>query len=172
MSLTNKKTKDAFATLMAAQVTIGKTAIKKKRNPQKKLKSYFAPKTNSLGYPMKHCKFQPEEGEFMYQPPWYGQLYAQDPQTEGTPPVYCRHCKLRPCLTRENENPMSMLGLFMQDNERRPPAVVRTNIANRLERERRRIFQLDCDAMMTHTQCMTEFVQFWFPDVDESADEL
>lgn len=25
---------------------------------------------------MKHCKYQPEEGDFMYQPPWYGQAYA------------------------------------------------------------------------------------------------
>ena len=107
----------------------------------------------------------------MYQPPWYGQLYAQDPQTDGIPPVYCTRCKLRPCLSRENENPMSLLGLFMQDNEHRPPAVVRTNIANRLERERRRIFQLDSEAPMAHTQCMIDFVQFWFPDADESGIE-
>jgi hypothetical protein len=173
----NNNKSDAFTTMMKSQASKDKSkpkANRKKHNPQKKLKTYFAPKTNSLGYPMKHCKFQPEEGAYMYQPPWYGQLYGKDPRTEGIPPVYCKSCKLGPCITREFENPMVLLGLFMQDNEHRPPAVVRVNIANRLERERRMVFKLDEDAPMTHTQCMTCFVQLWFPDVDkeESDDEL
>jgi hypothetical protein len=50
------------------------------------------------------------------------------------------------------------------DNDKKTPAQVRLIIANRLEMQRRRIFQLDFGAPPSHTQCTTDFVNLWFPD--------
>lgn len=161
--------KDAFATMMAAQSsmkhgTAKHAAAHKKGKQQRKLKAYFPPKKNHQGFPMKQCKFQPTEGAYMYRPWWYGRSYTNDPATEGIDPKYCKHCKLQPCLTVEEKHSMAGLGKHVMDFDKKNPAQVRLIIANRLEISRRRIFQLDFGAPPSHTQCMTEFVNFWFPD--------
>jgi len=167
---------NAFETMMAIparkKTTTRKHKITKKTNPQKNLKTYFAPKTNSVGYPMKHCRYQPEEDDFMYQPAWYGQRYVQDPSTEGVPPVYCTHCKLRPCLAREHQTDMTSLGHHLDAFQNKQPHEIRSALAYQLEMKRRVIFKLDCAAPMSQTQCVTNFVHFWYADAEESADEF
>lgn len=167
-------TKD-FDTIIPASVReddCKKTSVKKKRNPQTKLKTYFAPKTNSAGYPMKHCKYQPDEGDFMYQPPWYGQRYAQDPRSDGIRPVYCRHCKLCPCLAREHQHEMTSLGHHLDVYQNKQPHEIREALAYQLEMQRRLAFKLNCSAPMSQTQCVTDFVHFWYADVEDSGDEF
>lgn len=153
--------KDAFATMMAAQKH---ATPHKKGRKQRKIKAYFPPKKNHQGFPIKQCKFQPTEGAHMYLPWWYGQAYSKDPMTEGIYPKYCKHCKLQPCLTVEEKITMAGLGKHIMDFDKKTPAQVRLIIANRLELKRRRIFELDFGAPPSHTKCMTEFVNYWFPD--------
>jgi hypothetical protein len=161
--------KNAFATMMAARKSGDQTATKrvasgKKGKQQRKIKAYYPPKKNHQGFPMKECKFQPTEGAYMYRPWWYGRSYTNDPDNEGVYPTYCRHCKLQPCLTVEEKHHMSGSGKHLMDNDKKKPAQVRLIIANRLEMQRRRIFQLDFGAPPSHTQCTTDFVNLWFPD--------
>ena len=59
---------------------------------------------------------------------------------------------------------MTGLGKYIIDFDKKKPAQVRLIIANRLEMKRRRIFQLDFGDPPSHTQCTTDFVNFWFPD--------
>lgn len=166
-----KPKKDAFAAMKTAQET-SKKIKPKKRNQEKKLRTYFPQKKNHQGFPMKDCKFQPSEGAYMYQPWWYGQSYATDPATEGMPPVYCKHCKLSPCLAVESESNLSGLGIHMLEEHRQSPRWVRNDIAHRLEMKRRRVFQLDLfRGPMVHTQCVKDFCNIWFPDVEKESDE-
>lgn len=157
--------KDAFATLMGASKKAKPVAHKKgHKKPVKNLKAYYAPKKNSQGYPMKECKFQAVEGAYMYLPWWYGQSYLSDPKYAGIYPAYCRHCKLQPCLTIEENINMSSLGWKFMKEDKKPMPTVRVAIANRLEMKRRRLFDLDLGAPPSHTQCMTEYVNYRFPD--------
>lgn len=161
--------KDAFAALMGgAKKAVTKVGHKKKN---KSLKTYFPPKKNSLGYPMKYCKFQPVEGDYMYQPWWYGQMYDHilDGATEQVDPLYCRHCKLQPCVTVEDHISSHTTGYFCYVKEKKPKQTVRLIIANRLEMHRRRIFDLDYGAPPSHTKCMTEYVNWLLPDKDRDS---
>lgn len=160
-----KPKKDAFAAMMAARAAKATVKPKKKCNPQRKIKSYFRPKKNSLGYPMKHCKYQPVEGDYMYQPPWYGQSHSERFSVdEIIPRAYCKECKLDPCIAVEEEHSMSRLGLSMIENMGKTPRSVRIDIAYRMERKRRRLFNLDLDAPMVHKRCVSDFCGTWFPD--------
>jgi len=154
--------KNALAVLMGAAKHTKKVVGHKKRS--KTMKSFFPAKKNHQGFPIKECKFQPLEGKYMYRPWWYGRSYSNDPATEGIYPTYCRHCKLQPCITVEEKNTMPSLGKYAMEVDKRTPAQARLAVANRLEMSRRRIFQLDFGDPPSHTQCMTDFVNLWFPD--------
>lgn len=162
MPPSRQQKKNAFAALMGAAKQAKKVVVHKKT--AKTMKSFFPAKKNHQGFPIKECKFQPSEGAYMYRPWWCGQSYTNDPATEGVYPTYCRHCKLQPCLTVEEKNHMPSLGKHAMEIDKRTPAQARLAIANRLEMIRRRIFQLDFGDPPSHTQCMTDFVNLWFPD--------
>lgn len=162
MSSSGPTKRDAFATLMGKSQKAKTTGVHKKR--KKTMKSFFPNKKNHQGFPMKECKFQPSEGAYMYRPWWYGRAYSSDPATEGIYPTFCKHCKLQPCLIVEEKYTMPSMGKHVMEHDKRTPAQARLIIANRLEMKRRRIFNLDFGAPPSHTQCMTEFVDLWFPD--------
>lgn len=162
MSSSGPTKRNAFATLMGASQKATTAAVHKKH--KKTLKSFFPAKKNHQGFPIKECKFQKSEGAYMYRPWWYGRAYTNDPASRGIYPTYCKHCKLQPCLIVEEKNTMPSMGKHVMEHDKRSPAQARLIIANRLEMKRRRIFNLDFGAPPSHTQCMTEFVDLWFPD--------
>jgi hypothetical protein len=162
MPPSHQRKKNAFVALMGAAKQAKKVVTHKKR--AKTMKSFFPSKKNHQGFPMKECKFQKAEGAHMYRPWWYGRSYTNDPDNEGVYPTYCKHCKLQPCITVENKHTMPSLGKRAMEEDKRTPAQARLAVANRLEMARRRIFQLDFGDPPSHTPCMTDFVNLWFPD--------
>ena len=70
-----------------------KTNKGRRRNPQRKIKSFFKDATNEDGYPLKHCEYEPEEGKMVYRPPNYGEEYDS-----RLPRHHCECCHLKPCI--------------------------------------------------------------------------
>ena len=163
---------NAMDVLMAgarSQATLPKG---KKKNPQMKIKQYFKPKTNSSGFPMKYCKYRHEEGDYMYQPPWYGQNYEKSSVAELHPPKYCRHCKLEPCIVVEYHTQMSSMGHYLAHNEGKSQYQIRVKMAEMFEDRRCRLFgEKIVTPHRPSKDCVREFLCLWHPEAEESEDE-
>lgn len=144
----------------------------RKANPQQKMKSFFSTKKNGQGFPMHQCKYQPEEGAFMYHPPGYGEIYENNPDSFMMPKAaYCKDCKLQPCLVQEYSSEISSKGNVITITEKKSEADARALILEDLQKKHSKLFKLRHSARRTRpTQCMHDYVNFWHADTDSDSD--
>lgn len=67
---------------------------------------------------------------------------------------------------------MTEVGHHLDAFQGKQPHEIRSHLTYQLEMKCRMIFKLDFGAPVVPTQCMTDFVHFWYSDVEESADEF
>lgn len=144
----------------------------RKANPQPKMKSFFSIKKNGQGFPMHHCKYQLEEGAFMYHPPGYGENYENNPDSFMYPKAaYCKDCKLQPCLVQEYSKEISSKGNAITITEKKSEAEARALILEDLQKKHSKLFKIRYSARRTRpTQCMHDYVNFWHADTDSDSD--
>lgn len=87
-----------------------KDIVRKKKNPQQKLKRYFIvtkPKVekNFQGFPLRECRYEEEVDKMVYCPPlrpWKKE--ESTPEKKKPQPQLCRECLLRPCMVKARWN--------------------------------------------------------------------
>lgn len=135
----------------------------KKPNPQKKVRQYFPTKKNVQGFPMRLCKYQPDEGEHMYQPPGYGVLYNSS-LTRMAPATYCKGCQLQPCVTMEYSDEMFTTGAQLVVADGKSEADAGAVISEALQKRHCKLFKMRYSAKRSRpTKCISDFVSrhYW-----------
>ncbi len=85
-----------------------------KKYDQKQIDKATSPKsssphsksTNKDGFPIEDCYYEESFGDWVYQPPGYGDVYCKDLSVYHDKEItvedlhFCKHCLLRPCITK------------------------------------------------------------------------
>jgi hypothetical protein len=146
---------------------------KKKPNPQPKINKVFEQKKNRDGYLMRHCKFQPEVGDFVYVPPKYGDISAKKKLSCD----FCCHCQLSPCLTQEFLGETHDKAIRLELYGDKEPTEIRQIISEDLQRKHCKLFKRRYNRRTKSQRCIEKYVNSWFADDgidtdDESQPEL
>lgn len=89
---------------------VSKDIVRKKKNPQQKLKRYF-PVTkakvekNFQGFPVAHCRYEEEVDKLVYCPPcrpWKREDFGEEQKKDER--KLCHECLLRPCMVKAKWN--------------------------------------------------------------------
>ena len=145
----------------------------RKKNPQPKMKDLFPIKVNEDGFPMKHCKYEPLEGWFVYRPPGYG---CKKPTTRGNNKSagaiagHCTSCHLKPCITKEFHNDSTDLWLDMSIKLLKPDAECSASVAEFLTKKHCQLFKWRYRKNLKSPRCITQYLLDWYSVPNSQGD--
>ena len=137
---------------------------KRKKNTQRKMKSYFSKKKNEDGYPLDDCEWEPNEKKHVYRPPDYKVI---DDFSIGKY-EHCVSCHLKPCLTRAYFSEASKLCAHRTMIDKVSSRGARHEVVAMWKEKYRKHMKVN-KSHATVTKCMTEVANHHFPD--SSSDE-
>ena len=130
---------------------------------------------NWQGFPMRQCKFQPVEQNFMYLP----KSYKDNAYFSGRPPKYCYFCKLEPCIVEANIESLTKACRKAMEEENWRTSKVRDYMSGKLMKIHCGVFGRTHHKWMDTLPCVNRYLNKYYPDeceipgpdTEESSDE-
>lgn len=142
-----------------------RSIVRKKKNPQTKIKSFFETVTNFQGFPLKHCVYEHSIHDKVYVPPGYG-ANCFDPR-----PSFCKECLLKPCITLENMNDEVSIGQRLSDEEMLSNKEVRPRLISMMSEIHKGYYKKNkaYAKQLLPPKCVVESVESYY-DSDSNSD--